>query len=226
MAQSKYSEEVAQTIVDTIACTGRDEDGCKAVGISRDTFYKWMNRYPDFSDRVKKAKSEWRETLPEVLVRQANNAFAGYLFGRHERIVHTRKEGYKGDQPFEEEITQRIPVGIPRWAIERVLGQRMHELDALTTLVEAGWLPRWVIQIAVSEIGNTKQAIRQVFEGILPDGDKQIKPGLSDFAADQIRKQILGIESEGVSSLSGSVGSGSESGKGSGEVATGRAELG
>lgn len=212
MAKSKYSEEVAQRIFDALAATGRDEDGWKAGGISKDTFYKWINAYSDFSDGVKRCKAEWRETCPEVLVRQANKAYADYLFGRMEKVVYTKKEGIKGDQPFEEETTQRIPVGVPRWAIERILGVKMHELDALKTLVEAGWLPRWVIQVAIDELDDVKKVLREVFTGILPDGDaKRIKPGLSDAAADQIRRRILGIESEDIPPLPTKVDSGSKS---------------
>jgi hypothetical protein len=196
VAKSKYSEEVAQKIFDTLAATGRDEDGWKAGGIGKDTFYRWIREYKEFSDGVKRAKSEWHETCPEVLVRQANRAFGDYLFGRMEKVVYTKKEGIRGDQPFEEEITQRVPVGIPRWAIERVLGTKIHELEALKTLVDAGWLPRWVIQVAIDELDGVKTTVREVFTGILPDGDvRKAKPGLSDAAAAAIRTQILGIQS-------------------------------
>lgn len=194
--KSKYTPELAQKIFDVLSQTGRDEDGWKAGGISCDTFYAWISKFPEFSEGVKKAKAEWRETCPEVLVRQANKAFADYLHGRMTRVVYTKEEGTnpKTGEPYEKEITQHVPVGIPRWAIERVLGTRMNEIDALCTLVEAGWMPRWVIQVAVSELNEVKTTLREMFNGILPDGEAaRMKPGLSEEAASVIRARILGI---------------------------------
>lgn len=193
--RSKYTPEIVEVILNEIAITGNDKAGYEAAGINPDTFYEWLKRHSEFSERVKKAKAEYRETCPDVLKRQAHKAFSDYLYGRMEKVVYTKKEGIKGDQPFEEEITQRIPVGIPRWAIERVLGTKIHELEALKTLVEAGWLPRWVIQVAIDELDSVKTTVREVFTGILPDSDvRKAKPGLSDAAAAAIRTQILGIQ--------------------------------
>lgn len=195
--KSKYSEELVEQICTMVATTGSDRAAYDAVGLHPATFYRWLNEKKEFNDRVESARAEYRETCPDVLVRQANKAFSDYLHGRMERIVTTTKSGTKGDMPFEEESIQRIPVGVPKWAIDRVLGNPSDEIEALKTLVKAGWLPRWITQIAINEISEAKATIREVFAGILPDGDEKLaKPGLSDAAAAAIRARILGIEDD------------------------------
>lgn len=224
MAKTKYNPELVQTILSAIAQAGTDRAGWEAGGISKETFYQWINKYPDFSDGTKQAKAEFRETCPEVLIQQARKAFADHLFGR---VVITQTSFERGATEklgsYSKEITKRIKLSPPRWAIERVLGKPLDVMEALKILAEAGFIPYWVSELAADEMGNARKTIYEAFSGLLPERDRQPgKPGLSPEAAGRIRAEILGIDAADPATLSSSLGSGSEPSKDSREVATHR----
>lgn len=56
-AKGKYNDEIVQKISGAIALGGTDQDACHIAGINKDTFYEWMNKKPEFSDAIKKAKA-------------------------------------------------------------------------------------------------------------------------------------------------------------------------
>jgi transposase len=60
MAKSKYDElniETRLPEIEQMARDGyRDEDICKKLGISRQTFYNWVAKYEDFAEAVRKGK--------------------------------------------------------------------------------------------------------------------------------------------------------------------------
>lgn len=195
MAKSKYTPETVQKILDAIAQTGSDRVGYEAGGISKDTFYQWVARYPDFSDGISQAKSEYRDTCPEVLVRQAHKAFADYLFGRVEITTTSLKRGVNEKGSYSEEVTKRIRLSPPRWAVERVLGKPIDLLEAVKILVDANVLPTWLVQVVANEVGDARTGITEAFRGVLPENNaRAIKPGLSEGTAAAIRAHILGIE--------------------------------
>ncbi|HEY9831498.1 MAG TPA: hypothetical protein V6D26_13020, partial [Stenomitos sp.] len=135
MAKSKYTPEIVEVIVEAIRKTGSDTAGWQAAGIAKDTFYGWCKKHPDFSDKIKNAKSEYRETCPEAIIAQAQKSFADYLFGRAEVSVTSFERGHSEKQgAYSKEITKRMKFGTPRWAIERVLGKPYDELEALKSL--------------------------------------------------------------------------------------------
>lgn len=224
MAKSKYNPEIVQKILDVIAQTGSDRAGYEAGGISKDTFYQWINRHADFADRIKQVKSQFRETCPEVLINQAQRAFADYLFGRVEISTTTFKRGTNEKGSYSEEVTKRIRLSPPRWAIERVLGRPIDLLEAVKVLVDANVLPRWLIQVVTDEMGEARRGVTEAFAGILPENDaRRIKPGLSEETAAAIRNHILGIESADSTALPEALGGGQEPNKGMREIATDRA---
>lgn len=210
-AVGKYTPELAEDICNAIALHGSDESGWKGR-ISKETYYVWLREKPDFSDLIEQAKTEYRHNLPEVDHRQARRAFVGYLYGTMERVVVKTEKGYtKASGHYEKEVIHRIPTGIPKWAIERVLGSQMSEFEALQKLIEAGWIPKEVLNIAIAEFDKFKAILREVFAGILPAIDPGAKPGLTDETTAIIRSRILGIESASTIALSAEMDSGSES---------------
>jgi len=55
---TKYTPETADRIIQAFrAGVKNDDTACGAAGIHPDTFYTWKRRYPEFSERVEKAKS-------------------------------------------------------------------------------------------------------------------------------------------------------------------------
>jgi hypothetical protein len=191
---SKYTPELVDQIVTAIAVHGVDSAGFEGR-IGKDTFYQWLKHKPDFSDAVSQAKKEYRNSLPETKYRQANKAFSQYLFGEMERVIVTTEKGHtEKSGAYECETIKRVPVGVPKWAIDRVLGTQMSEIQALSVLVGAGWLPVGILSIAVGELDRVKNTLQQVFAGILPDTGKEAPRGLSYEMANEIKLKILGID--------------------------------
>lgn len=61
MAKSKYNEEIVQELVGYVEEFGIERIAFERASISRDTYYKWKNKYSEFTDRIKAAKLKFRE---------------------------------------------------------------------------------------------------------------------------------------------------------------------
>lgn len=55
---AKYTKQRVETICELYKEGVQVKEICKAVGISKDTFYRWQEEKPDFSDSLKKAEDE------------------------------------------------------------------------------------------------------------------------------------------------------------------------
>jgi len=56
--RTAYTPETADRIIQAFrAGIKNDDTACAAAGIGRTTYYVWLNRHPDFRDRVEKAKA-------------------------------------------------------------------------------------------------------------------------------------------------------------------------
>lgn len=80
----KYSNEKIQECADWVRLNGLMDYGgatladfCKAMDIGRDTYYEWMEK-PDFSDRIKNAKADFKASQEERLVESLMNSALGY----------------------------------------------------------------------------------------------------------------------------------------------------
>lgn len=80
----KYSKEKIQECADWVRLNGLMDYGgatlkdfCKAMDIGRDTYYEWMEK-PDFSDRIKNAKADFKASQEERLVESLMNSALGY----------------------------------------------------------------------------------------------------------------------------------------------------
>ena len=131
MAKSKYNSERIAKIIDAIFVNGSDRAGWTGGGISEDTFYQWMKKYPEFSEGVAIAKQDYRNNCPETLKRQAQKAFADYLFGRVEETWTSTEVISDGDRQIVKETVKRVRRGPPQWAIERVLGPELNRLISI-----------------------------------------------------------------------------------------------
>ena len=56
-AKGKYNDEIVQKICGAIALGATNKEACYVAGINEDTFYQWVNRKPDFTESIKKAKT-------------------------------------------------------------------------------------------------------------------------------------------------------------------------
>lgn len=56
--KGKYTPELAAEITKLLAGGCIIADVCLKVGISQDTYFKWIKRYPEFSESVNRAKAD------------------------------------------------------------------------------------------------------------------------------------------------------------------------
>ena len=68
---------------------------CKKVGISKETFYTWINDKPDFSDSLKKARKEFRETIVQTMEQSLWKRAAGYEIEESKNEYRALKDGSK-----------------------------------------------------------------------------------------------------------------------------------
>jgi hypothetical protein len=53
---TKYDEKIVEQLVKVFELDVPDKTACEYVGLSPDTYYRWLKEKPDFSDRIVKAK--------------------------------------------------------------------------------------------------------------------------------------------------------------------------
>jgi hypothetical protein len=208
--KAKYSPELVKAICDDIAVYGTNQSGWDGR-IAEDTFYRWYKSNEEFAELVNKARQEYSDSRPISRYRQANLAFNGYLNGTMEKVYVTKKTGRDSEgRDWEEEEIKRVPVGVPKWAIERIIGSQTTEEDAIRKFAEAGWISKEIMQLAIAELDRAKEAIRALFAGVLPAGFLDTAPGLTPEVSADIRARILGIEPASTFALSATVDTGSE----------------
>lgn len=67
----KYSEEIIEMICKYLKQGATITTTCETVGISRETFYDWVNKKPDVSDAIKKAMAVPDKRVENALYKSA-----------------------------------------------------------------------------------------------------------------------------------------------------------
>jgi len=124
-AKGKYTPDIIEAIQLAIQKTGRDKDGIKAGGISKKTFYEWMNKKSEFSDVVRRAKKHFRNTQwnddPEIM-REAVESFKKAILGNNE--VWKTESDYERDSKgnlIKKTTTHAVKRPGQPWAINLML---------------------------------------------------------------------------------------------------------
>lgn len=172
MAKSKYTPERVEKILDAIRETGSDRAGWQAGEINKDTFYTWINSYPDFSDEIAHAKQEFRKTCPDEIKNRAKAALADYLFNgcTVERESQTESvtvvEDSQGnvkevrkESSNNKNIERRPP---PQWAIDRVLGKPIALLEAVQLLLAEKVATQQQADIITDGINQIETRLKQL----------------------------------------------------------------
>ena len=94
MSKCKFND-VKDDIISYIREGDSNILACKKVGISKETFYTWINDKPDFSDSLKKARKEFRETIVQTLEQSLWKRAAGYEVEEVKNEYRTLKDGSK-----------------------------------------------------------------------------------------------------------------------------------
>lgn len=94
MSKGKFND-VKDDIISYIREGDSNILACKKVGISKSTFYEWLESYPCFSDSLKKARKEFRETIVRTLEQSLWKRAAGYEIEESKNEYRTLKDGSK-----------------------------------------------------------------------------------------------------------------------------------
>lgn len=94
MSKGKFND-VKDDIISCIREGDSNILACKKVGISKSTFYEWLESYPDFSDSLKKARKEFRKTIVQTLEQSLWKRAAGYEIEESKNEYRTLKDGSK-----------------------------------------------------------------------------------------------------------------------------------
>jgi hypothetical protein len=94
MSKGKFND-VKDDIISYIREGDSNILACKKVGISKETFYTWINDKPDFSDSLKKARKEFRETIVQTLEQSLWKRAAGYEVEEVKNEYRTLNDGSK-----------------------------------------------------------------------------------------------------------------------------------
>ena len=92
MSKGKFND-VKDDIISYIREGDSNILACKKVGISKSTFYEWLESYPDFSDSLKKARKEFRETILKKLEQSLWKRAAGYEVEEVKNEYRTLRDG-------------------------------------------------------------------------------------------------------------------------------------
>lgn len=168
MAKSKYTEETVEKILTTLRLTGSDRHAIASVGINKATFYDWCNRFPDFSNQVAQAKKFFREKCPEQMRERATEALLDYLYGRVEESWTSEEVIREGDKVTVKTSVKKVKRGVPPWAIDRVLGRPIDELEAIKCLIESGWLPFHILNTTTQSLEEIRDRMRAAFANPAP----------------------------------------------------------
>ena len=105
IAKSKYETDVKPRLIEIEAWKRdglTDEQIFKNLGISKDTFYKYKDKYTDFSDALKKGKEVADIEVENALFKRA----IGY---KYKEVIKEVKEIDGKKSTYIKEITKEIP---------------------------------------------------------------------------------------------------------------------
>jgi hypothetical protein len=57
-AKGKYNQEIVDEIAGYVQVGNTVKDACTLVGISTETYFKWLREKPEFADAIKKAEAK------------------------------------------------------------------------------------------------------------------------------------------------------------------------
>ena len=93
---AKYNKQTVERICALISTDSYTiAEICEKVGISKDTYYKWLKTKPDFSDSIKKAQDRFNDMLVVEAKRSLVKMVKGYT--AQEKRTVTADSGKKDD---------------------------------------------------------------------------------------------------------------------------------
>jgi len=96
---AKYNPKIVRLICQHIEQGETNEHAAQLVGISKQTFYDWLNTKIDFSDAVKKAKEEYQKWLHNDILADAERSLKVLINGTEYEEIKTEYENGPDGNP-------------------------------------------------------------------------------------------------------------------------------
>ncbi len=168
---AKYQKETIDAILESIRTQGGDRDACIAGDVSRTIYYRWRQQRPEFNQAVLEAQEHFRKNCDEDLKIYAKRGLMEYLRDGAIEEWSMQEEIYDNEQNLIsiKKTHRKTRRGPPQWAIQRVLGSSMEEMEAAKILVEAGWFEASVVETLAEALESLNHKARKVLKGSTED---------------------------------------------------------
>lgn len=140
----KYNKQMVQACADWVRENGLIDFGgatltefCKAIGIDDMSYYNWMKR-SEFSEAIKKAKEQFRDSLEKDIVKSLANAAKGYEYTQ----TTTEYTDVNGKPSIKKQVKKNVRV-------EPNVGAAIF---LLTNLAPERWKNRQQQEVKVSDV--------------------------------------------------------------------------
>lgn len=166
MAKSKYTPDRVERIIKAIETKGKDEAGWLAGGIEPSTFYDYQKRYPEFSDRVAKAKRRYEVTRTKDVREKVKRSVEDYAQNGAIETWETTEELFDKDGNLINTKVAKKKVTRPAsWAVDKILGKDTDELTSLKKLVESGWIETEKLIAIEKLLTQLNQKVKGIING-------------------------------------------------------------
>lgn len=159
-----YTYAVVDTLINMIETTGDIDRSCQTIPITRKVFDAWLKNHEEFAQRVEDAEKIFRANTPLALKAAAKRELNKHLLGNQQKVTTTTESFFDAENnPTGKKVSvkaEKLPS--PQWAIERVLGPSITELDALKVLVESQWLEEDVVGDVILKFNQLNDEIKEI----------------------------------------------------------------
>ena len=162
----KYSEEVADQIIDAIRQTGSDKAAWQTARIGETTYYRWLQEKRELKERVEAARAEYRENAPKIYIQRSQEVLYEYLFVGHKETWKSTEiqKDPEGNiiKTIERVFNSTKPT--PCWVIDRILGKNTPLLEAVQVLLAEGVATIEQARIVSDGINRIEQQLKNLTE--------------------------------------------------------------
>lgn len=203
-----YCEEIVSKILLGLETGETIAYSCQEAGISRQSFSNWCKKYPEFQQKVNQAIALYKENCPErlkvIAKGRLNQVLTEGVVIKRTRTITTERVHqvpiYNNDgeivdykvkwrQVETHTESDNTNMGVPQWALDRVLPPPPKDLESAIKMIEAYGLKTIVANTEVFREWLIAQTTNQ-------DGQGGTGRGLTEGEANDIRAKILGVNGD------------------------------
>ena len=164
MGRTKYNEEIVKIIIEEIKKTGVEKNGYELASINHDTHNRWKKKYPEYKTKVENALYTYRTTRAKEIRGKIKKSVEDYALNGVTEEWETEETITSGEYTTHKKGTKKVKRPAP-WAVEKILGKDMVELDAVKKLVDADWIDIGVLKAIERLLEDLNYKVRGLLNG-------------------------------------------------------------